>query len=120
MSIAESETLVGDIMLLKKRTAPINEDDIVMVDGILLKGKDSFTVNENLTVLNDDEVAKTGAWNESLDSDPFILAGSEVTHGSGEMLVCTVGENCSLRVVTRLPNYQTAKTHFLTKLINTL
>ena len=36
------------------------------------------------------------------------------------MLVCLVGENCSLRVITRLEHYKTAKTRFLTKLTSTL
>jgi magnesium-transporting ATPase (P-type) len=73
-----------------------------MVDGILLRNSKDFMVNENLTILNDDEVCKSSAWDESLDSDPFILSGSEVISGSGEILVCSVGENCSLRVVTRM------------------
>lgn len=71
-------------------------------------------------MLNDDKIKKNSAWNESLDSDPFILAGSKVQSGHGEMLVCSVGDNCSLRVVTRLENYRASKTRFLTKLINSL
>lgn len=49
-----------------------------------------------------------------------MLAGSEVVRGRGEMLVCSVGENCSLRVVTRLENYRIIKNNFLAKLVNSL
>lgn len=31
------------------------------------------------------------------NKDPFILAGSCVIGGYGEVLVCTVGSNCSFR-----------------------
>jgi hypothetical protein len=68
-----------------------NLEDIVTVDGILLKNTKNFKVNENFTIRTDDEVVKNNAWDNSPNSDPFILAGSEVISGSGEMLVCTVG-----------------------------
>lgn len=45
---------MGDILLLKKSKKLGDADDIVMVDGILLKNSTDFIVNENLTILNDE------------------------------------------------------------------
>lgn len=107
-------------MLLNRSNFESYIDDIVTVDGILLQNTPEFKVNENFTIMTDDEVVKNNAWENSLNSDPFILAGSEVISGSGDMLVCTVGENCSFRVVTKLSGYRDSKSKFLSKLINNL
>jgi hypothetical protein len=48
------------------------------------------------------------------------LAGSQIISGSGEMLVCSVGYNCSLRVITHMEGYKKSKNKFLAKLINKL
>ena len=98
-TIDEFDLMVGDILILEVGKT-------VRVDGILLscgsKKEDwnkNVMVSEAQTILQDDIKNKVPVWykNEK-NSDCFILAGSTILKGEGEMLVCTVGSNCSFRV----------------------
>lgn len=71
--------LVGDILHLRI-------GDIVTEDGILVNG--SVSMDES-NVNGESDLAKKNS------KSPFILAGTQVKDGVGEMLVCAVGNNTS-------------------------
>ena len=64
-------------------------------------------VSEALTILQTDIKNKVSVWykNDKIN-DCFILAGSSILKGEGEMLVCTVGCNCSFRVHEKEISYE--------------
>lgn len=87
----ESELLVGDILLVESSST-------VRVDGIILSCE-NLVVSETLTILSQDSKKKTSIWNyDSTQKDPFILAGSQVISGKAEMLILTVGQDCTFRI----------------------
>jgi len=80
--------LVGDVLQM-------NIGDIVPVDGILLKGlvviDESNITGESETVKKTPNVVDHSS--EKKCSYPFIISGTKVVGGGGEMLVCAVGVN---------------------------
>lgn len=88
--IEEKNLLVGDILITEYQQT-------IRVDGIILSA-DRLMISEAHTILREDSKKKSEIWEENEDSDPFILAGSTVVEGKGEILVCNVGENCSFRI----------------------
>ena len=80
--------LVGDVLQL-------HIGDIIPVDGILIKGL--VMIDESSMTGESDLVKKTPAIIDDKDPKkccyPFIISGTKVRDGSGEMIVCAVGEN---------------------------
>mmetsp|Transcript_14009 Transcript_14009/g.14029 ORF Transcript_14009/g.14029 Transcript_14009/m.14029 type:complete len:902 (+) Transcript_14009:226-2931(+) len=76
-----NDLVAGDLMYL-------NPGDIAPADGILVR-------SYGVTV---DESALTGESKtiEKGTDDPFIISGSSVVEGTGEMIVCCVGKNSTL------------------------
>jgi len=83
-----STLLVGDVLQM-------NIGDIIPVDGILLKGL--VVIDESSMTGESDVVKKTpnvvDHSSEKKCSYPFIISGTKVVGGGGEMLVCAVGVN---------------------------
>lgn len=81
--------LVGDVLQL-------NIGDILPVDGLLTKGL--VMLDESSMTGESDLVKKTAKTtvdlaNPKKTSYPFIISGTKVNDGTGEMVVCAVGEN---------------------------
>ncbi len=99
--------LVGDVLQL-------NIGDIIPVDGIFTKGivsidESSMTGESDLVkkapTIFDDKVHRNRS------TTPFIISGTKVKDGSGEMIVCSVGEHSimgrAMELATEDDNSQT-------------
>jgi Ca2+-transporting ATPase len=75
--IDKQSLVVGDIVLLQ-------EGDVIPVDCLIFSG--SLLVDEAHFTNSFQPITK-------LQSNPFIIGGSKVLRGTGEIFVCTVGEN---------------------------
>jgi len=75
--IDKQSLVVGDILLLQ-------EGDIVPVDCLIFS--DSLLVDEGHFTNSFESITK-------LQNNPFIIGGSKVLRGAGEVFVCAVGEN---------------------------
>jgi P-type Ca2+ transporter type 2B len=82
IEIPVQELLVGDILHLKI-------GDITPVDGILIDGKAGI---DESPMTGETEIIKKTV-NLTNESSPFIISGTMVKEGSGEMIVCAVGKN---------------------------
>ena len=86
-NISIYDLLVGDIM-------KIETGEIFPVDGILINGY-SMSVDESSMTGESDQVKKL-PYHPNDDGtrkiDPFLMSGSKVIEGTGEMLVIAVGE----------------------------
>jgi Ca2+ transporting ATPase len=84
--INSEELLVGDILYLRI-------GDIVTVDGILIQGEtamdESAATGESDLIKKTPETISIGKKNTT----PFVLSGTQVQEGAGEMVVCAVGAN---------------------------
>ncbi len=90
-SVPVIELVVGDVLFLEG-------GDIVPVDGILFKAYD---------IICDESHAKKERTNtftykrvpykyiEEENADPFIIKGSKIEEGRGEIIVCAVGSNAT-------------------------
>ncbi len=81
--------VVGDVLQL-------NIGDIIPVDGILTKGM--VWIDESNITGESNHVKKTAnviedKHSHKKSSTPFVISGTKVQDGSGEMVVCAVGEN---------------------------
>lgn len=76
-----NDLVVGDLMYL-------NPGDIAPADGILVR---SYGISA-------DESALTGETKslEKNENNPFLISGSSITEGTGEMIVCCVGKHSTL------------------------
>jgi Ca2+ transporting ATPase len=91
-----SSLLVGDVLQL-------NIGDITAVDGILTKG--FVTIDEGSMTGESEKVKKTPGINDDSKGkcySPFILSGTKVMEGAGEMIVCSVGENTRMNKIMEL------------------
>jgi len=82
-SVDISELLVGDILNIKT-------GDQIPVDGVLTKAVSIKCNQSNITGEADN--IKKDANEPGQDSDCFMLSGSQVEEGSGEIVVCAVGD----------------------------
>ena len=65
--------------------------EIMPVDGVLVKGS-GFLVDESSITGESDLVRKDALRAGDVDIDPFLVSGSTVTDGSGQVIVCCVGK----------------------------
>lgn len=79
--------LVGDIMT-------VEIGDVVGVDGILINTNEIY-VDESIITGEKKLKVKTRISDNLKESkiNPFLMSGSEVLQGSGEMIVCCIGKN---------------------------
>lgn len=84
--INANELLVGDLMY-------INIGDIVNVDGVLIEG--AVSMDESAATGESDLLKKTTTFQQKgkIQTNPFILSGTQTKEGEGIMVVCAVGEN---------------------------
>ncbi|EAR95699.2 calcium-translocating P-type ATPase, PMCA-type protein (macronuclear) [Tetrahymena thermophila SB210] len=78
--------LVGDIM-------HIETGDILPVDGFLIKGNNLVSDESSITG-ETDPIKKYAIGEPGKSARPFLIAGSKIVEGSGEMIVMAVGQ-CS-------------------------
>ncbi|KAL4486593.1 hypothetical protein ABPG73_003897 [Tetrahymena malaccensis] len=78
--------LVGDIM-------HIETGDILPVDGFLIKGNNLVSDESSITG-ETDPIKKYAIGEPGKSARPFLIAGSKMVEGSGEMIVMAVGQ-CS-------------------------
>jgi Ca2+ transporting ATPase len=81
--ISVDKLLVGDILQLQT-------GDIAAVDGIVIRAAGLATDESSIT--GESTTIKKG-WEEG--ASPFILSGSKISQGTGDMLVACVGKNSS-------------------------
>lgn len=81
--------MVGDIV-------QVETGEIFPVDGLLLKGN-NLVCDESSITGETDPVKKFAPSKEAEELvRPFLISGSKVIEGSGEMMVLAVGENSSV------------------------
>lgn len=80
--------LVGDIV-------QVETGEIFPVDGLLLKGN-NLVCDESSITGETDPVKKFAPSKDVQVARPFLISGSKVIEGSGEMMVLAVGENSSV------------------------
>ena len=87
-SIDNTELVVGDILY-------INQGDALPADGILLAShnlrSDQSNVNGESKPCKKRALSAGETTEEEDISDPFLISGSKVEVGNGEMLICAVG-----------------------------
>lgn len=85
-SIQTYDLLVGDIM-------KIDTGEIFPADGVLISGF-NMSVDESAMTGESDVIKKTpmNVKQETNKMNPFLLSGSKVMEGTGEMMVIAVGE----------------------------
>lgn len=85
-SIQTYDLLVGDIM-------KIDTGEIFPADGVLISGF-NLSVDESAMTGESDVIKKTplNVKQETNKMNPFLLSGSKVMEGTGEMMVIAVGE----------------------------
>ena len=104
--------LVGDVLQL-------HIGDIIPVDGILVDGL--VMLDESSMTGESDLVKKTPTIIDNKDhkkcSYPFIISGTKVRDGTGEMIVCAIGENSIMgRAMLLATNDDDSKTPLQEKL----
>lgn len=81
--------LVGDIM-------QIETGEIFPIDGILLKGNNMVCDESSITGEPDPMKKFAVGSKENPKPVPFLISGTKVIEGSGEMLVLAVGPNSNV------------------------
>lgn len=79
MLVKNTDLLVGDVLVL-------NTGDRVTADGFLFYNNDLVIDESSLTGENEPQKKR-------VEKDPFCRSGTQVTDGSGRILVAAVGEN---------------------------
>lgn len=100
--VKNSELVVGDILVL-------NTGDRVTADGLLFYNNDLIIDEASLT--GESEPLK-----KRVDKDPFCRSGTQVTDGSGRILVIAVGENSEWGKTLALVTGETDETPLQEKL----
>lgn len=105
--------MVGDILV-------VGSNSMVRVDGVVVNGR-NLNVSEAHTILRSDIKQKKEIWSLRKmvwdpSKDPFVLAGSCVIGGYGEILVCTVGPKCSFRIDNENKGYYSEYTPTIAQL----
>lgn len=73
----------------------IETGEIFPADGLLIRGNNIVT-DESAITGETDPVKKFPLSKASNTVRPFLISGSKVIEGSGEMLILAVGENSSV------------------------
>ncbi|KAL4483880.1 hypothetical protein ABPG72_013886 [Tetrahymena utriculariae] len=76
--------LVGDIMIFEA-------GEVFPVDGILVKGN-NLVCDESSITGESDPIKKQSILQQDCNPAPFLISGSQVTEGSGAMIVLAVGQ----------------------------
>jgi P-type Ca2+ transporter type 2B len=87
-SLSIHDVLVGDIII-------IETGEIFPVDGILVHGN-SLSVDESSMTGESDLIHKLLPTPENPKTNPFLISGSKVIEGTGEMIVIAVGKHSFL------------------------
>jgi len=88
MQILVSDLVVGDL-------AQVRQGDNVPADGILVEDN-GLKVDESSLTGESEHVKK------SVDTDPLLMSGVQVTEGNGKMIVTAVGKNSQTGIVIQL------------------
>lgn len=89
-SLSIHDLLVGDIVI-------IETGEIFPVDGILTHGN-SLSVDESSMTGESDLIHKLLPTPDNEKTNPFLISGSKVIEGTGEMMVIAVGKNSFLGI----------------------
>lgn len=100
--IKNSELIVGDVLVL-------NTGDRVTADGLLFHNNDLVIDEASLT-------GESDTIKKKIDKDPFCRSGTQVTDGSGRILVIAVGEKSEWGQTLALVTGETDETPLQVKL----
>jgi len=103
--ISVYELLVGDILNLAI-------GQVVPVDGILVKG--AVTIDESAMTGESELYKKTCGGDKTIE--PFIMSGTQVVDGQGQMVVCAVGVHSKMGKSRAIMSEQSDKTALEEKL----
>jgi len=89
-NISVFDLLAGDVLY-------IEQGDILPVDGIIIKSNNVIADESSITG-ESKPVPKTVLKHFELEdhASPFLVSGSRIIEGSGEMIICCVGTNSQL------------------------
>jgi len=102
--ISVNDLLVGDILNLAI-------GQVVPVDGIIING--SVSMDESAMTGESEIYKKTYG---TQNSDPFIMSGTQVVNGQGQMIVCAIGRNSLMGKSREVMSGESDKTALETKL----
>lgn len=81
------DLLVGDVIV-------VDTGEILPVDGVLFEASDVQTDESSITgETNLIKKSVPTSYEKKDNSNPFLISGSRVMDGTGELLVLAVGEN---------------------------
>ena len=90
--LSSRDVVVGDVILLEP-------GDKVPADGVLLLCDAGGVVEDESALTGEIDGVAKGGYDGPSGPDPFMLAGCNVTEGSGHMLVTAVGRNTQWGVI---------------------
>ena len=103
--------VVGDILILK-------EGDIVPADCVLLSGTLTLNQDHFANSNSNNNLIRKEPHKEGHETDPFLISGSKIMRGSGEALVCAIGENSQIYGLPQLAAKPLPKPELQKKLEN--